>query len=357
MKWLGRILLAVVLVLVLAGAWLGASLVRTFQNFPAEGVFVEVPRGARARQIATLLESKGVVRNRWAFEALCRWRSHRPLQTGEYKFDRPQTAFEVFETLALGRVYQQALLVPEGKTMFEIAALVEQGGFASRDDFLAAARDVSLVRDLAPRARNLEGFLFPATYQFPRRTGAREIVAAMVRRFRNVWEKLPQPPSAPRRLTAGELVTLASLVERETGVAEERTVVAGVFYNSLQRGMPLECDPTVIYALELQGKYRGMLYRRDLRFASPYNTYRNRGLPPGPIANPGEAALRATLHPAKTNYLFFVADAQGGHLFSRTLREHNANVARYRRLLSGNGAARSRPGSSASRGLERSGDR
>jgi UPF0755 protein len=213
---------------------------------------------------------------------------------------------------------------------------------ATREEFLAAARDPSPVRDIAPRARNLEGFLFPATYQFPRRVAAGDIVGAMVRRFREVWNSLPERQALPGGFSVEQVVTMASLVERETGIAGERAVISGVFHNRLRRGMPLECDPTVIYALELAGRYRGSLTRADLRFDSPYNTYRRRGLPPGPIANPGEAALRAALAPAQTEYLFFVADAQGGHLFSRTLREHNANVARYRRLQAE--AARGRSG-------------
>jgi len=334
-----RLLVLFVLVAALAaGAWLWLMLSRPYQAFPTGGVFVEVARGARLRQIAALLEDKGVVRSRVAFELLGRWRGQ-PLQAGEYFFNRPRTADEVLRMIAEGRIYTQTFTVPEGLTMFEIADLVERSKLASRDEFLAAARDTSLIRDLAPRARNLEGFLFPATYQFPRLVSAHEVAAAMVRRFREVWSTLPNDP-LPRGFSIEQAVTLASLVERETGVADERPVVAGVFYNRLRLGMALECDPTVIYALELAGKYRGSLSRRDLRFDSPYNTYRRRGLPPGPIANAGEAALRAALEPAKTDYLYFVSDAEGGHFFSRTLREHNANVARYRRLQAG--AARGR---------------
>lgn len=326
-----RLLVLLALVALLpGGAWLWLMLARPYQAFPTGGVFVEVTRGARLRQIAALLEENGVVRSRVAFEVLGRWHGL-PLQAGEYFFNRPRTAEEVFRILAEGRIYTQTFTVPEGLTMFEIADLVERSKLAGREEFLEAARDTSLVRDIAPHARNLEGFLFPATYQFPRRVSAREVVAAMVRRFHEVWSALPND-SLPRGFSVEQVVTLASLVESETGVADERPVIAGVFYNRLRLGMALECDPTVIYALELAGKYRGSLIKRDLRFDSPYNTYRRRGLPPGPIANVGEAALRAALEPAKTDYLYFVSDAQGGHLFSRTLREHNANVARYRRV-------------------------
>jgi UPF0755 protein len=340
LKILRRIVIVLALAAVAGGAWLWLMVAQPYGSFAAEGVFVEVPRGASVRAIAGLLEANGVVRSAAAFEALARWRGQK-LQAGEYKFDRPRTAEEVRRMLAEGRVFYQTLTVSEGLTVAQIAGLVEQARLATRAEFLAAAKDPSPVRDIAPHVRNLEGFLFPATYQFPRRVAAGDIVAAMVRRFREVWNSLPERQAPPRGFSIEQVVTMASLVERETGIPGERGVISGVFYNRLQRGMPLECDPTVIYALELAGRYRGSLTRADLRFDSPYNTYRRRGLPPGPIANPGAAALRAALAPAPTEYLFFVADAQGGHFFSRTLREHNANVARYRRLQE---AARGRSG-------------
>jgi UPF0755 protein len=341
LKILRRIVLVLALAAAAGGAWLWLMLAQPYQSFPREGVFVDVPRGASVRAIAGLLEARGVVRKAAAFEALARWRGQ-SLQAGEYFFDQPRTADEVRRMLAEGRTFVQTLAVREGATLAEIAVLVEKAGLTTRAAFLEVAHNPSPVRDIAPRARNLEGFLFPATYQFPRRAAAGDIVGAMVRRFREVWNALPERQALPRGFSVEQVVTMASLVERETGIAGERAVISGVFHNRLRRGMPLECDPTVIYALELAGRYRGSLARTDLRFDSPYNTYRRRGLPPGPIANPGEAALRAALSPAQTEYLFFVADAQGGHLFSRTLREHNANVARYRRLQAE--AARGRSG-------------
>ena len=331
MKLFRRIFVFAMLALAAGAAWFWWTLALHYQAFPREGLFVDVPRGASVRQIAGLLAEKGVVRSKITFEALSRWRGQ-PLQAGEYFFESARTGEEVRRMLAEGRIFTQPLAVPEGRTVQDIAALVEQAGLTSREDFLEAARNPSLIRDLAPHARSLEGFLFPATYQFPRRVAGRDIVTAMVRRFREVWASLPEREHLPRGFSIEQAVTLASLVERETGVADERPLVAGVFYNRLHIGMALECDPTVIYALELAGRYAGALSRRDLLLNSPYNTYRHRGLPPGPIGNPGAAALRAVLAPAQTDYLYFVADAQGGHLFSRTLREHNANVSRYRRM-------------------------
>lgn len=326
----------VLLGLVVGAAWFGYALHSPYQGFSREGVFVDVPHGASARSIARLLAEKGVVRSRLAFEALCRWRATRPLQAGEYFFDHPANTFEVHRILVEGRVFQTQVTVPEGFTMFDIAELLSREGLVSRQEFLHAARNPGLVRDLAPTARSLEGFFFPATYNFPRHITAQEVTEAMVRRFREAWQSLPGPAANPEGLSLHAVVTLASLVERETSVAEERAIIAGVFVNRLRRGIALQCDPTVIYALRLADKYDGSLDSGDLRFESPYNTYRHPGLPPGPIANPGVAALRAAREPWPVDYLYFVANGQGGHLFSRTVEEHNRNVARYRRLLAEN---------------------
>lgn len=308
------------------------ALYRPYQGFPSEGVYVDIPHGASQRTIARVLAQDGVVRSRIAFEALCRWRKPRSMQAGEYFFDHPVTAFSVYDAIVNGRVYVKEFVIPEGFTMFDIADLAAQDGFLSRDEFLAAARDPSSIRDLAPSAPSLEGFLFPATYEFPRHMTGKDMTDAMVKKFRQVWATLPPPEGTPRR-NAQQIVTLASLVERETPQPEERPHVAGVFENRLRIGQPLQCDPTVVYAMTLVGAYSGKLDGGDLRFSSPYNTYQNRGLPPGPIANPGEAALRAALNPPPTDDLYFVANTAGGHFFSKTLEEHNRNVARYRRLL------------------------
>jgi len=241
----------------------------------------------------------------------------------------------VFDTLARGRIYLVSVTLPEGENMFGIAALLEAKSVTTREEFLAAARSPVLVADFAPGAPSLEGFLFPATYQFPRRQPGEKVAESMVRRFREAWAESAGKLPAEGRSTAGlgplGIVTLASLVEKETGVAEERGLVASVFANRLRKGMTLDCDPTVIYALTLAGRYNGRLLLADLRVDSPYNTYRRRGLPPGPIANPGEASLRAALAPAPGKLLYFVATGDGGHVFSSTLAEHNRNVAQYRR--------------------------
>lgn len=328
-----RIAGVVLLGLIIAGGWVWVSLYLPYQGFAAPGVYVDVPRGASRRTIAGLLASQGIVRNRWAFEALSREQPRRTLQAGEYFFDHPETAFQVFDMLAEGRVYVRELVIPEGYSMFDIADLVEQQGFTTREEFLAAARDASAIRDLAPDATSLEGFLFPATYGFPRHPSGQQMTDAMVKRFRKEWATLSGQSPDPTGRPLVETVALASLVERETPKPEERPLVAGVFTNRLRLGMPLQCDPTVVYALELAGQYSGALEAKDIPFESPYNTYRHSGLPPGPIANPGDASLRAALAPAKTDYLYFVADTNGGHFFSKTLAEHNRNVNKYRQRL------------------------
>jgi len=224
--------------------------------------------------------------------------------------------------------------------MFDIARELETGKFMRAGDFLYAAGDPSLIRDFAPGAQTLEGFLFPATYELPRHPAASELTTEMVRKFKEEWRRIVSPTAGgptdegDHRLV-NRIVTLASLVERETPKPEERPLVAGAFENRLRKGMRLQCDPTVIYGMERLGKYNGGLTGKDLQFDSPYNTYEHGGLPPGPIGNPGEASLRAAMHPAQTNYLYFVANTQGGHFFSATLAEHNKNVVKYRRLMAG----------------------
>ena len=342
-----RVLLIFFIGLILAAAWVRMSLYTPYAAFSSDGVYVDIPRGASQRTIARLLAEQGVVRSRWVFEGLCRWQGRRTLEAGEYFFDHPVTPFQVFDALANGRVYVRELVVPEGYSMFDIADLVAREGFTTRDDFLEAARDPAPIRDLAPRAPSLEGFLFPATYEFPRHPTGEAMAGAMVKRFRRDWDTFSENQNNAARLPIEQVVTLASLVERETPNADERPLVAGVFSNRLQRHVPLQCDPTVVYALELAGQYGGALDAHSLPFESPYNTYRHTGLPPGPIANPGDASLRAALDPTTTSYLYFVANTEGGHFFGKTLAEHNRNVALYRRRLAEERKASGAPASGA----------
>jgi UPF0755 protein len=339
LKLLLKIFLVLALVAGGAAAWVWYGLTQPYRGFPSEGVFVQVPRGASSRTVARLLERNGVLRSAIAFELYARRHPRRSLQAGEYLFSQPATGTNIFWRLAKGDVYSVPFTVHEGETMFDIARDLEASKFMQAEEFLKAANDSSLIHDIAPEATTLEGFLFPATYNLPRHPVPVELAAEMTHKFKEQWTKLLPQAAGPLGKgdpqEAARIVTLASLVERETPRPEERPLVASVFENRLRKGMPLQCDPTVIYALERLSQYNGKLTGADLRFDSPYNTYENKGLPPGPIGNPGEASLRAAIRPAQTDYFYFVANTQGGHFFSATLAEHNKNVVKYRRLLAG----------------------
>jgi UPF0755 protein len=291
----------------------------------ANSTYVDIGPGTGTRAIAAQLEQAGVLRSRYAFELL-RIVKGGKLEAGEYRFDHPAPATEVYARIVRGDVYTRTLTIPEGYNIFDIASAIEAAGFGDRADFLAAERtQTALIADLSPHAASLEGFLFPDTYRFPTRATAAQILAAMVHRFRQVSVELSLPADPLRT------VILASLIEKEVSQDAERPLVAGVFANRIDRNMPLATDPSVVYAALLEGRYRGAIYASDLKSPSRYNTYVHTGLPPGPIANPGVAALKAALAPAQTDYLYFVADAQGHSRFSATLKQHDEQVQEYRR--------------------------
>jgi UPF0755 protein len=325
----GGKLLSVLLVLALAVAGSAAWLVLTPYG-PSTETFVELNPGSSTLTIGRTLERGGVVRSQYAFDLL-RVFKRGTLRAGEYRFDHPAPAVEVYSRIARGDIYTRALTIPEGSNIFDIATRVEQNGFGSRQDFLKAAVDeTSLISDIDPGARSLEGYLFPDTYRFARKVKPEQIVGAMVKRFRAVAAQVGLENNFH------QIVTLASLVERETAMDAERPLVASVFDNRLHKDMPLMTDPAVIYGLELEGLWRGTIYQSDLKRDTAYNTYLHAGLPPGPIANPGIPSLRAAMKPADTDYLYFVAtgaNAQGHSAFAATLDEHNREVASYRRAL------------------------
>jgi len=337
LKILAALILLVLFAAAAAAGYVWYSIEKPCGTIPADGLYVDIPHGASRRAVAHILKKAGVIRNSFAFELYARRHPKRTLQAGEYLFDHPLAGKEVFWKLADGEVYEQPFTVREGETIFDIARDLEAAKYMAADDFLEAAEDPSEIRDLFPEARTLEGFLFPATYNLPKHAPAHELTGMMVRKFREALANVVpnEDPATDPPVSIGSVVTLASLVERETPKPDERPLVAGVFTNRLAKNMPLQCDPTVIYALQMDDEYNGTLTLKDLRLNTPYNTYRNKGLPPGPIGNPGEVALRAALHPAQTDYLYFVANTQGGHFFAPTLAEHNKNVAKYHRLLNG----------------------
>ena len=296
---------------------------------PAAETFVEVVPGMGSRTIAGLLAGHGIIRSRYAFDL---WHVLRggTLKAGEYRFAQPATLPEVYNRLVRGDVYTRTVTIPEGFNLFDIAQAVEDAQLGSKESFLTAAnQDVALIADLDPGAKNLEGYLFPDTYRFQRHQPASQLLAAMVRRFRQSSASIGVASDYHR------IVTLASLVEKETPVAEDRPLVASVLENRLSKDMPLMTDPTVIYAALLEKQYRGAIYQSDLKRDSAYNTYRHTGLPPGPICSPGIASLQAAMHPADSKFLYFVADAgaSGHSRFAATLEEHERNVSAYRRGL------------------------
>jgi UPF0755 protein len=298
---------------------------------------VEIPHGLGAREITKLLEEKRVISDRYAALAYIFYSGNRnKLQAGEYMFDHPMTIPEIIRKLASGAVYLHKFTVPEGLTTTVIAQKWQEQGFGTEEEFVKAAADaIDLVHRFDQKAVSVEGYLFPETYSFPARTSARQAIEAMIVRFEQMFGKLQQSlPSENWPLNLRDTVILASLVETEAAQADERPIIASVYLNRLHRKILLQCDPTVIYALEREDRYRGTLTLADLRFNSPYNTYVNRGLPPGPIANPGYASMVAAIQPAATNYLFFVRTVESRHTFSETLAAHNRAVAAYRKSRS-----------------------
>lgn len=332
-----RLLLAIVVLIALGAGAAYFSLTSPYQGF-SKPVILDFPRGTSTSEMAAELAQAGVVRYAWQFLAVRALRPDARLQAGEYQFSDPAAVFSVYARIARGDVFFYELSVPEGSNMFDIAASIDRFDFIKGADFLRAARDPSLIRDLAPEAPTLEGYLFPSTYRLTRRTTVQQLCQMMTDQFRKNWREVQR---AGNSAAVNDAVTLASLVEKETAVPGERPQVAAVFQNRLRLGMALDCDPTTIYASLLEQRYRGTIYRSDLNSANLYNTYKHAGLPPGPIANPGLASLKAALEPAATDYLYFVAkaDGSGGHQFSKSIEEHNRAVEQYRHNVKKSSAA------------------
>jgi UPF0755 protein len=297
---------------------------------PAGQKFVLLRPGYSTRKIASELKAAGVIENERAFLIWHYFHRKRSMKAGEYLFEKTATLADVHDRLAHGDIFVHTVVIPEGYTMFDIAQAIEQAGLGSQEEFLrVATSDTDLIQDVSPEARSLEGYLFPDTYEFTRTQSVRDIVAVMVRHFRQVAGAIGLTSEVH------PTVIMASIVEKETANAAERPMVASVYYNRLTKRMALDADPSVIYAELLAGVYQGALHHADMQVNSPYNTYRYPGLPPGPIGNPGRSALEAAMHPAKSDYLYFVSDGQGHHRFARNLQEHNKNVTAYRRAVRG----------------------
>jgi UPF0755 protein len=342
MRW--RILTLAVLAVLGSRAWWRAE-----TEWPIGGPSVEivVPQGASTQAISAKLQGAGLLKRPWTFVLLVRWRGDGTrMKAGRYRFEGPYSLLDIEQKMVQGEVERREVTFPEGRSLYDVAEIVARAGMTS-ENFRKAAEDTTLVKDLDPEARNLEGYLFPETYDIKEGSDEHALAAEMVARARTVFEELGLDASG--RTTAGvtltlrQIVTLASIVELETAAPEERPRIAGVFLNRLLKGMKLQTDPTVIYALKLEGQYHGNIRKVDLSSPSPYNTYRFTGLPPGPIASPGRGALEAVLSPEPTDALYFVSRNDGTHVFSKTLREHERAVDAFQRRRPETNGATSQP--------------
>lgn len=296
-----------------------------------EPVMVEIGRGLSSVEIAESLQAAGIIASKWGFLWERFWDRSATLMAGEYEFERQVTAAEAFEKLAAGRVILYPLTIPEGLNRFEIAEIVAAEGWSSKEEFLALTADPGPVKDILPDAETLEGVLFPETYNLAKTSTVHDLLAAMLGEFRDALTDARSQGTA--EISDWDALVLASMIEKETERAEERGLVSSVFHNRMRRGMLMQCDPTIIYGLVLDGRYRGRIYRSDLSDPHAYNTYVHDGLPPGPITNPGAMSLDSAFAPEESDYLFFCAKPGHlqGHTFSTRLRDHNRAVQELRR--------------------------
>lgn len=333
MRTLLRLSLLLILTLAglgLAGYWTWLQLEQPFGAGSPR--IVQIPRGASSNRIAALLAESGLLESPLCFRLAQEYSpSQRPLQAGRYALQPPLSPFQLVEILRRGRTQQHRITLPEGLDLEASVSLLVAHAFGSRSAFYEQVHSPVLIQGLDPQADDLEGYLFPETYLFEVTADEGEIIRTMVAHARKLWT--PQRREQARRLgmSIREVMTLASLIEKETGASQERPLVSSVFHNRLRRNMRLACDPTVIYAVKRVNSYDGIIHQSDLQLDSPYNTYLYPGLPPGPIANPGAASVDAALNPAPTEYLYFVSRNDGTHVFSRTYEEHARAVQKYQR--------------------------
>jgi peptidoglycan lytic transglycosylase G len=326
-----KILVLMVLVIIAGLAIVSFDLVQPYRGYTGE-MIVDIPPGTQAPEVANQLVAKGVLAHRWPFLLLYgagRWRHH--LKAGEYLFDRPLRPLDIYRKLIHGEVYFRTVVIPEGSNRFDIARVLQKRLGIAPENFLRITQNAAPIHDLDPKAPSLEGYLFPDTYRFEYHATAAHIAMKMLARFREILNQDFQQDLSRSGNNLHRTMTLASLIEKETPDADERPIIAQVFELRLEKGMLLQCDPTVAYAAEIARLPPTPITESDLNLKSPYNTYVNNGLPPGPICNPGKASILAALHPASTHYLYFVSNNHGGHRFARTLAEHQRNVARYRK--------------------------
>lgn len=325
------LLLIVVAALASFGVYRAYEMARTpHQGYAGEEIFFTVDRGATGTRIGRALETEGIIDDARLFVAALRLRGETgSLQAGEYRFAEPLSTLDVVERLVSGDIYTFVVTVPEGLTLSETAEHLAAKGLGEAAALEEVFQDATLVAAIDSDATDLEGYLFPTTYQFTRNPEPREVARMMVAQFEEIFDDDKRSKSKALGLTPREVVTLASVIEKETGNAAERPLISSVVWNRLERGMPLAMDSTIIFALKRDGRYDGNLRRVDLEMDDPYNTYRVAGPPPGPIASPGEASIDAVLEPAETRYLYFVSKNDGSHHFSTSYREHVNAVRKY----------------------------
>lgn len=330
-KILKKILIVFFILLIISALWFFYEF-NLSKKGPERTVVFEVKEGSSVRSIARSLEEWDLIKNRHIF--LIGYRIFFPsknLRAGEYSLDLPLSSNEILKRLIEGKVLLYPITIPEGLTRLEIASHVQSEYAVDKDGFLKASSRPGSILSLDNKAQNLEGYLFPETYHFPKNTSAQLMVTAMVDQFISVFDNEWQQRAKNLGFTIREIVILASLIEEETSLPEERNLVSATFHNRLRIGMKLDCDPTIIYALKQDNAYTGRLRYRDLELDTPYNTYIYPGLPPGPICNPGKESLQAALYPADEDFLYFVSKNDGSHKFSRTFREHQIAVNIYQK--------------------------
>ena len=294
------------------------------------GTVFEIEKGSSASLIARKLKKENIIEKEWPFLAAYRlFYPKEKLIAGEYEFSPPLSVKDVLKKIREGDTLLHAVTIPEGLTMEETARLLSKKYSFNKESILHLAGSTQMISSLDAKAQDLEGYLFPETYHIPKNTSEAELIEMMVGQFKKTFVPEWKERTEEMGMEVRDIVTLASLIEKETSVQEEKALVSSVFHNRLKLGMKLDCDPTIIYALKKKNEFQGRLRNKDLKMDSPYNTYLYNGLPPGPISNPGQESLRAALFPLKTDYLYFVSKNDGTHKFSSTLKEHQRAVIEF----------------------------
>ena len=330
------ILAGFILIILIAGAGIARYLmIAPYKGYRAPKIAITIPAGSSVNLIARMLSKQGIIRHPLLLKSIFIFRkTEGQSKAGDYVYDRALSPLEVYDKLMKGEMYYNVITVPEGSNLFDISAIVEAKSVGSPGEFersLKSKEVLSILHSIVPEVLSAEGFLFPETYFLGKADGPQRLLLVMLGQFRKHYGGQEQERAKALGLTTVEVITLASLIEKETAQPSERPLISGVFHNRLKRSMLLQCDPTVIYAMLLAGEFNGPILRQDLQRDSPYNTYLHSGLPPGPICNPGAASIQAALYPQDTDKLYFVSKNDGTHYFAATLEEHNRAVQQYQR--------------------------